>query len=182
MGRLTLNPLHHFDPIGALCMLFFHFGWARPVPIDTRYFKKPKRDMVLVALAGPVSNLLLAFFALLISRIFFAVLDSSTPGLSASQFSMTFSGVIILFLTIFISMNVSFGVFNLLPIPPLDGSRLLMTLLPPRPYLWMREHERYFSFALVLLLVFGLLDIPLSFLVNLILSGMNGLINLIPFL
>ena len=88
MGRLTLNPLHHFDPIGALCMLFFHFGWARPVPIDTRYFKKPKRDMVLVALAGPVSNLLLAFFALLISRIFFAPHMAMASASSAPIFSM----------------------------------------------------------------------------------------------
>ncbi len=145
MGRLTLNPIRHLDPIGAVCMLLFHFGWAKPVPINMRNFKNPRRDFAICALAGPLSNLLLAFFSaflyLLLGRIF-----------GRMEFSSTLLGYItsnlLLFIYIFHIINVGFGIFNLIPIPPLDGSRILSLLLPPRAYYTLLQAERkiYFVF------------------------------------
>ena len=167
LGRLTLNPLKHIDPIGALAMIFLHFGWARPVPINTRHFKKPRRDMALVALAGPLTNIILAFIGMLLYRIIAAVLYASGTNGANSLFTQ---------------LNVSFAVFNLLPIPPLDGSRILMLLLPPRAHMWVIRNERYISLVLIVLLWVGVLSKPLSLLVSLLMNGMSFLVGLIPFL
>ncbi|MBR6915951.1 MAG: site-2 protease family protein, partial [Clostridia bacterium] len=116
LGRLTLNPLKHLDPIGTICMVFFHFGWAKPVPINTRYFKKPKRDMALTALAGPVSNFILGFFGILVYRILYAIFTNvagpTTPDLAINVMNTTLN-----FFYMFGFLNVSLGVFNLIPIP-----------------------------------------------------------------
>ncbi len=182
-GRLTLNPLKHLDPIGALAMLFLGFGWAKPVPINVRHFKKPRRDMALVALAGPVTNIVLAMAGMLITRILEAVLvASSASSTDTSGFAFTVGYVAVTFFSLFTTLNVSFAVFNLLPIPPLDGSRLFMLFLPPRAHMWVLQNERYISIALLVLLWIGVLDIPLTLLRGLLLDGMAALINLIPFL
>ncbi|MEG1501916.1 MAG: site-2 protease family protein [Synergistaceae bacterium] len=153
-GRLSLNPLHHLDPIGALCLLLFRFGWAKPVPIDSRYFKKPRRDMIIVSLAGAAGNILTAFvFAKL--YIFFPVLFSSY---AASQF-----------VRIMIYMNVGLAAFNLLPIPPLDGSRILYVFLP---YKWMDFYyklEQYGMFIIMGLIMLNVLPILMTPLQSLIL-------------
>ena len=181
-GRLTLNPLKHFDPLGVICMLFVGFGWARPVPVNTRHFKKPRRDMALVALAGPASNLLLGFIGLLIYRILFAVFAASVVSVDPTAFSTSLFKTLLEFLVTFFSLNISLAVFNLLPIPPLDGSRLLMMFLPPRAYMWVAQNERYITLVVFLLLITNRLNGPIHFLVNLIYSGMNAIIDLIPFL
>ena len=177
MGRLTLNPLKHFDPIGTLCMLFFHFGWARPVPIDTRYFKKPKRDMVLVSLAGPFSNLILAFAALFLEHLLFALFASPASSLEPGHFLLTFLGVISLFLDIFVSLNVAFAVFNLIPIPPLDGSHVAQNLLsryvPYKAWAFLHQYGRYILLALLWL---GVLSYPISWAQNLVFSLISKLL------
>jgi len=164
-GRLSLNPIKHIDPIGFLCMILFGFGWAKPVPINTRYFKKPRRDMALTGIAGPISNLLLAVvFALLFKLV--VVLLNLFP--VTSWFGNSFFYWMTLFFNLGVSLNVTLAVFNLLPIPPLDGSRLVFAFLPPDKYFKFMRYERYISIALMVALVLGLLDTPIFWLSNLV--------------
>lgn len=111
MGRLTLNPMSHLDPIGSLALIFMGFGWAKPVPVDTRYLKNPRKDMVKVAAAGPISNIILAIIGALVLRLLFG-----TDLLSNSVKT---------FFIIFMQINITLAVFNLLPVSPLDGSQIL---------------------------------------------------------
>ena len=176
MGRLTLNPLKHLDPIGTLCMIFFHFGWARPVPINTRYFKNNKRDTALTAAAGPISNFIMAFAGVLFFQIF-AVIFAHHP--AQSEFAVHLqSGVLTLFYTFHI-LNLSLGLFNLIPVPPLDGSRIFLVWLPPKYYFGVMQYERYIQIALLILLWTELLTLPLGKAVNAISGGMAWFADLI---
>lgn len=163
LGRLTLNPLKHLDPIGFLCMILFGFGWAKPVPVNTRYFKKPKRDMALTALAGPVSNLLLALFFAILLRVDMELLPH-LPIRTEFAYQCWFWST--QFLVIGVTMNVSLAVFNLIPVPPFDGSRIFLSMLPTKIYFAIMRYEQYLYMALMLLLVFGALDRPLDFVTN----------------
>jgi Zn-dependent protease len=115
MGRLTLNPMSHLDPIGSLALLLMGFGWAKPVPVDPRYLKNPRKDMVKVAAAGPISNIILAIIAALVLRLLF---DSDFLSNSVKTFFI-----------IFMQINITLAVFNLLPVSPLDGSQILSPFL-----------------------------------------------------
>lgn len=177
-GRLSLNPLKHIDPFGALCMLLFHFGWAKPVPINPRNFKKPRRDFALVAVAGPVSNMIMAFlgvFFYLLSRKLFAYTDNEF--LNALQMN------ILLFLAIFHSVNIGLGVFNLIPIPPFDGSRILNVILPPKIYFKVMKYERKIYWGVIAWLLLGnyvytaLVSIPFIG-SNAVLSGIASVFSL----
>lgn len=153
-GRLSLNPLKHIDPLGALSMFLFGFGWAKPVMVNPNYFKNLKRDTMLTALAGPVSNILVAYIGMLIYVHLLPVINSY---------------YLSLFVTLFITLNINLAVFNLIPIPPLDGSKIFLSLLPKRIYYEIMRYERFGFIVLIIALYLGVLDPLLNF--------FNGLIS-----
>jgi Zn-dependent protease len=181
-GRMTINPLKHLDPLGVLCMIVAGFGWARPVPVNSRNLRNPKKDMVLISLAGPASNIVLAFIGLLILRILQVLVLPALSAAAIGAFGVDAIAMLLQFLMLFCMLNAGLAIFNLLPIPPLDGSHLLALILPSRIYFKYVRYERYISFALVLLLVFNVLDIPLLFLRSYLLMGLEWILDLIPFL
>ena len=144
--RLSLNPLRHIDWLGLLMMVVAGFGWAKPVPVNPNYFKKPKQGMAVTALAGPVSNLLLAILLLLIARGVY-IRAALTGSFSATWFA---------FLLDTASLSVGLGLFNLVPIPPLDGSKVLAVLLPDRAYDWLMHYERFGMLVLVMVISVGI--------------------------
>lgn len=164
-GRLSLNPLRHIDPIGFLLLLIAHVGWAKPVPVDLRYFRHPKRDMALTALAGPASNFLLAVAALACGTLLLRFL----PQMSGIVFAY-----LLFFLCYIAVLSVGLGLFNLIPIPPLDGSRLLACVLPDRLYYRLMRYERWLMLAVIGLAWFGLLSDPLDFCMGQVLKGLCG--------
>ncbi len=172
MGRLSVNPLHHLDPIGALCLLFFHFGWAKPVPVNPSKFTKVKikTGMVLTAIAGPLANFILGFIAMILLRVVI---------LYMADFAVAELLFIILYTLII--MNVGLGLFNLIPIPPLDGSKVLNALLPARIYFKIMQYERYGTLLLILFIWFGSGRF-LSSLSGYVLDFYDLILNLIPFL
>ena len=165
-GRLTLNPLAHIDPLGTLCMLIFRFGWAKPVPVNVMYFKDRKKGMAITAAAGPISNLLLAFLCLLLFVPVLVYAGWTAVGSYAANF-----------LYIMVMINVGLAVFNLLPISPLDGSKILYAVLPNKIYFSIMRYERSFQPVLFLLLWTGLLSRPISFLRDAVISGMEFLVS-----
>ena len=181
LGRLSLNPIKHLDPLGALCMLFFRFGWAKPVPINTRYFKKPRRDMALSALAGPLSNILMSFAAFIASMYFFKY-GCHDGFLNLELTTDKIAYLFFLFLWMFYEMNLCLGVFNLIPIPPLDGSRILFVFLPDKAYFGIMKYDQYISIALIVGLWTGILSYPLSWLIGWIEQAFTFLVQFLPFL
>ena len=174
LGRLTLNPLKHLEPIGTICMIFFHFGWAKPVPINSRYFKKPRRDMALTAAAGPIMNFILAFFGVLVCRILTKIFVAF-PAQSDFVYYIQYAALTLF--SYFHMLNLSLGVFNLIPIPPLDGSRIFYIFLPQKWYFGVMKYEKYIQLALLVLLWTGLLSRPLSAAVSWISGGMQWLVS-----
>ncbi|MBO4500942.1 MAG: site-2 protease family protein [Clostridia bacterium] len=150
-GRMTLNPIKHLDPFGFLAMLFMGFGWARPVPVNMRGLKNPRRDMALVSLAGPLSNFILAFFGVAIIRLLFLVETENE-----FVFNLTYN--FYLFFAYFSILNVGLGLFNLIPIPPLDGSKILSSLLPPKWGYKFMMLERYTPIFMVVLFALSYFD------------------------
>lgn len=152
-GRLTLNPIKHIDPYGAICMVLFHVGWAKPVPINARNFKNPKRDFAITAAAGPASNLVLGFISAFLYLLVFALVKDMT--FESKNFTYHLLNNILSFLFIFHSINIGLGLFNLLPIPPFDGSRLLNVILPPKTYFAIMKYERKIYFGVLVWLLLG---------------------------
>lgn len=177
MGRLSLNPLSHLDPIGALCLLLFGFGWARPVPINPNNFEsgKYKKGMVLTSIAGPVSNILLAFISILIIKIL-GLLPYNLP--TAVNILIT---VVSTLCQTLIIMNLSLAVFNLIPIPPLDGSKVLNAVLPARIYFKIMQYEQFGFIALIILINLPIFNSLLTHLVLYIYKFLIFIIELIPF-
>ncbi len=166
MHRLSLNPLHHIDWFGLAMMFAAGFGWAKPVPVDPRYFKKPKEGMALTALAGPVSNFLLAFLLMLISKMIYLY----------APYTVAWDAVFTFCLYTAAPLSIGLGMFNLIPIPPLDGSKVVAVLLPDQAYLKLMRYERY---GMLLLLALSLLGISGGFINGAIMRVYEFLLNLI---
>ena len=175
-GRMTLNPFAHLDLVGTLLMIFTRFGWAKPVQINPRYYKDPKKGMALTALAGPLMNFLLAILAMLLYGIYFIIV--SKTGLMAGAIHNV-SYLVMRFVT----LNLCFMVFNFIPIPPLDGSRILGIFLSNRAYFKVQEYERYSFIILIILSAIGAFDrligTGVSAIFNVILSGLQSLVMMV---
>ncbi len=165
MHRLSLNPLRHIDWFGLAMMVLCGFGWAKPVPVDPRYFKKPKEGMALTALAGPVSNFVLAVVLMLGAR---AIYDHA--------FYVTLWQQVFTFLLNTAVLSIGLGLFNLIPLPPLDGSKVLGALLSDRAYFTLMRYERYGMLVLILL---SFTNIGGGMLSRAIMAVYTGLVNLI---
>ncbi len=146
-GRLTLNPLRHLDPLGTIMIFLVHFGWAKPVPVNPHRLKNPKKDMLWISAAGPLANMVLAFVSGILLRLIFAT------GGKPDQYSIT--GLLTFMLIMSMQINLALAIFNVLPIAPLDGSKILFGLLPSRHEGKIYFLERYGPFILIGLIVFG---------------------------
>lgn len=168
-GRLSMNPLDHVDPLGALGILLFGFGWAKPVPVDPRNFKNPKSGMAITAIAGPVSNLLAAFVGAILLRLL--ILISGILPISIFVGAATF-------FRYYIMINIGIAVFNLIPLPPLDGSKILEAFLPDRIIYKYAQYQGIISLVLLALILLGVLSVPLSYLQYYIYTGMMYIVGL----
>ena len=164
-GRLTLNPMAHIDPIGLIMLLVVRFGWAKPVMINARNFRNWRQGELLVAVAGPVANLIVAFISLLAMAVLFKL------GM--------FSEGVRLVLSMMVLFNINFAIFNMLPLPPLDGSKVLMVLLPGRLAYKLMSLERYSFIILIFLMMTPFLTMILIPLQRLVLSVFNLIIGVI---
>ena len=184
--RLSLNPLKHIEPFGFLCMVFFHFGWAKPVPINPRNFKNPKIGMAVSAIAGPISNILVAFIGLLLFNVCFAI-HPANPGLTGIVNIIYYAFILL------VQMNLSLAIFNLIPVPPLDGSRVVLTFLPRDKYFYVMKYERSIMTGFLLFLLadryiilklfnFSIISTVIGFFTKKLLMAMQFIIGFIPFL
>lgn len=171
-GRLTFNPLAHLDVVGTLLMIFTGFGWAKPVIVNPRYYKDTKKGMALTAAAGPLANLIMAFIALLIYAILFAVNRKFGLGIDGAVEAVGFIA------RIFAVRNLCFMVFNIIPIPPLDGAKVLGMLLPDGAYYKMLQYERYSMILIMVLSLTGVFSSIIGTGVNIVMNGILNLLNL----
>lgn len=174
-GRITLNPAKHFDPVGFLFLLLFGFGWAKPVPVNTRNMKNGRWGFVATSIAGPISNILLAFVSAILAELTLVVL-THIPNMGGISGMLTYS-----FFQMAVSLNVGYAVFNLLPIPPLDGSRLWTALLPRKIAEWTFRYERYMQYALLIFLCLGAFTDVINNITSTVTYGILRLVDCIPF-
>lgn len=176
-GRLTLNPLAHIDPIGAILLLFTGYGWAKPVPINPLSFKHYRRDYALTAAAGPISNIIVAFIAMIVLRILLGVSDNymmedgvlyyiTGTNNTGMYYAVTFFYFIVL-------VNIGLAVFNLIPVPPLDGSKIISYFTSAKYEMFLAQNQMIIYVIFMALLFVGILDVPLDFLRNLIFDLMT---------
>ncbi len=170
-GRLTLNPMAHISPWGAIMILLVGFGYAKPVPVNVRNtkMKNKKAAMALIALAGPLSNLIIGFLSVMVRYIIIVAASKHGGEMTTAIFALN------IFFQYSAIININLAVFNLIPIPPLDGSRILFAILPSKFYFGIMKYERYIMAAMFLLLLTGVLTTPLSYLSNLIYNAFNQL-------
>lgn len=176
-GRLSLNPIHHLDPIGTLCLILFGFGWAKPVMVNPINFKRKtmKLDMVFTALAGPISNFILAFLAIfgtvLVAKTADGFVFVGTTLMYYSEIVNKYALLAVQILQTLAVMNLGLGLFNLIPIPPLDGSKVLSAVLPTRIYFKLMEYERFGFIALIVLINLPVFNTFLNWALSGVLNG-----------
>lgn len=169
LGRLTLNPAKHLDPLGTLAMLLVGVGWAKPVPVNSRYYKKPKLGMALTALAGPVMNLILAFVGVILFYVSMLIMSSVTIDPMLAQ-------IILTFFEYFAVLNAYLAVFNLIPVPPFDGSRIAFIFLPTKWYFGIMRYERIIMLVMLALLMTGAMSGVLGTIADAVINGMSWLV------
>jgi len=179
-GRLTLNPVRHLDPLGTLMMLVASVGWAKPVPVNSGYFRDRRKGMILVALAGPFSNLLLAFLFTLIWGLMVKLLVIGVIPVE-SETAVTIVTWLQVFFRFCVLVNISLAVFNMIPVPPLDGSRLISAFVPEESYYRFARYEQYIGIAFLALVVFlpDALDSVISFVADPIYESMLTVVSLV---
>ena len=165
MHRLSLNPLRHIDLLGLVMMFVAGFGWAKPVPVDPRYFKKPKQGMAVTALAGPVSNFILALLAMGVSKVIYLY----------APYNAVWDTLFVFCLYTLAPLSIGLGLFNLIPIPPLDGSKILGAFLSDRAYFTLMRYERY---GMLVLLALSFLGVGDGFISRAILGVYGAMFNL----
>ena len=189
-GRLSLNPIHHLDPVGALMLLLFGFGFAKPVPVNMRNVTKVnyKLGTTLIALAGPLSNFLLALIGVL-GLLITDTISLNVNGISVSlvialNLPLNFNLAIVCynFFLYFALINIGLGIFNLIPVPPLDGSRIITVFLPPRAQIWFYKYENIIQLILFALLFMNILDSFLLGARNIVFDWMVKIVSLLPFI
>ena len=154
-GRVTLNPIKHIDIVGSICLLVAGFGWAKPVPINVAYFKNPKLGMAVSSLAGPVSNFLMASVSIMFYKlVYYFNLHNGSNG---------FRDIVEMIFYHMVIINIVLCIFNLIPVPPLDGSRIFTAFLPRKAYFGIMKYERYLFIVLAVVIFTGILDRPLYF-------------------
>jgi Zn-dependent protease len=181
LGRVTLNPAKHLDPIGTFVMLVFGFGWAKPVPINARNFRNPKWGMALTAIAGPLSNLLLGIIGAILTSIsffvFYAIIPIYAPQMLETTYYEALQTILILLFEYFGLINFIYAFFNLIPLPPFDGSRFFFTFLPLKWYFGIMKYERYIMFGVLILFMLSSRIFnfsPVSFLAEISFSGITN--------
>lgn len=165
-GRLTLNPLAHLDPLGTLALLIVGFGWAKPVPVRFDNFRDFRRGMFYTALAGPMSNFLLAIVG--------AIIYTSILGQPANSWNVH----VFRFSYWFMYINIILMVFNMIPIPPLDGSKIMYSFLPVEKIVWFEQRSRNFQLMLMMLIIFGVFGLVISPIAQGIMNGLVRIMNL----
>lgn len=171
-GRDTINPISHIDILGFICLMIAHFGWGKPVQIDIRNFKKPLRDQMLVSLAGPVMNLIVAFVTLIIMNILML-----TGALMALPTNLSY--VLETIITYIILINISLCIFNLLPLPNFDGSKILLYFLPLKAKINFLKLEKYGFIIFLIIVITPIPEYVITPILNYVLSGMQFLIGLV---
>ncbi len=167
-GRLSINPIRHLDVLGTILLVLFGFGWAKPVVVNPQYYKKPRRDMALVALAGPLSNFIMAIVSYFLFGIFSNIFRSSDSS-------------VVLFISMILQslvyINLGLMVFNLIPIPPLDGSRILARFLPDKLFFQYAKLEPYGMYIVFALVAVGVGSSAISYLMDITLTGISFVID-----
>lgn len=171
MGRLSPNPFKHLDLFGTICLILFRFGWAKPVPVNPNNFKNPRAGMALTSLAGPVSNLILGFISILLEGIY------QTAFVSAAPYMVSYILVNFLFMSTYV--NISLCLFNLIPVPPLDGEKIIAFFLPEQLEAFFDRYARYFGLVLLLILFTPVITNPLNYMVTNVYNNFTTAANFI---
>lgn len=150
LGRVTINPLKHLDPMGSLCMLVFGYGWAKPVPINTRNFRNPKKGMGVTAIAGPISNIILGSIGAILYAVTLFLFLRFAMDILQNEMLTNVMQILCTFFYYLSYMNFMLAVFNLIPVPPFDGSRFFSLFLPDKIYFSMMKYERYIMIGVLI--------------------------------